>query len=432
LFVFGISFSNLGMRFYGVREVVKDPANYGKVISELFVLGFMMKVFIFVIMACTIVLLGFSREKTLVCIIFLAAIFPDIIIAPTNIMFNAREKLGYPAVVDVITRSLFVIAAFLIIKFRESLLELAFSNFITYLCGSFILLYSSTKVFKFSGISFNMRNLYQRFKELLPFAIINVCGIIYVGIDILMLGIIRGDKAVGWYKIGVLIPQEGVFLLRFVSLALLPVMTRYYLVDKEKLTKYVEKLCKFYLILLLPISLLIMVNAKDILLLFFPFEFFGSYYALMILIWFLPLQYISSPFLIALQIAEKQVIITKISAILAFLNFILNVVFILAFGDDLVCVGPALGTLISSLVGVILTAMIYNKEIKKINFLLLFQKPVFSLIISAILFYLIHEFMNNVISSLIVFATYFLILRIQGEFSFNQVIEFIKDLRIKE
>ena len=432
LFVFGIFFSNLGMRFYGVREVLKDPDHYPKVISELFTLGLFMKLIIFTIFSCAIILLGFSREKTLICIIFLASIFPDIFIAPSNVMFNAKEMLGYTAAVDIITRGLYAVIALLIIEFRQSLIEIAFSNLFCYFFGSFLLLYYLTRHFPFPGFNFDLSRLYLRFKALLPFALINVFGIIFVGMDIIMLGIMRGDKAVGWYKIGILIPQEGMFLLRFVSFSILPVLTMHYLKSEEEMSNRVVKLCKFYMILLLPLALSVTFLAEKIIFLFFPHEYFRSSYALMILIWFLPVQFITSPFLLALQIADKQVIITKIAAVLAFLNIVLNAFFIFLIGGDLVTAGPALGTLVSTLVAFILIIRTYNKHIRKIDLLPIVYKPVLSVIISTLLFFLADKFMNNLLSAFFVVIFYFASLRFLGEFSFRHVIDFLKDLTGRE
>jgi O-antigen/teichoic acid export membrane protein len=431
-FVFGVYFSNLGMRLYGVREVVKDQKNYSKVYSELFMLGFLMKLILFVVLACFILFLGFSKEKLTVCILFLAAIFPDIIIAPANVMFNATEKLGCPAVIDVLSRICYAVTALLIIKFRANLVEIALSNLICYFLGSLVLLYYSNKMFEFPSLRFNFSNLYKRFKALIPFALINVFAIIYMGIDVMMLGIMRGDQPVGWYKIGNLIPQEGMFLLRFFSLSLIPMLTRYYMKSKEDLTKQVLRLVKFYSILILPFTLLLSFYAKDVLLLFFPPEYFRSSYALMILIWFVPLQYICSPFLIALQIADKQVIITKISAFLALLNVVLNLIFIYLIGGDYVCIGPAIGTSASTFIAVFLIIKTYNRNICKVDFYSLIRKPMFAFSITTIGLVLFYRTMNPVITSIFVISIYFLLLRFLGEFSFVQVSGFFKEFGRKQ
>jgi len=426
LLVFGIYFSNLGMRLYGVREVVKNQNNYSRVYSELFTLGFFMKIFMFIVLSCFILLFGFSREKTVVCILFLAAVFPDIIIAPANVLFNAKEKLGYPAIIDVIIRICYSILALLIIKFHEDLVEIALSNLICYLLGSFILLYYSSQLFEFPRLSINFHHLFERFKALIPFALINVFGIIYVGIDFIMLSLMRGDKAVGWYKIGVLIPQEGMFLLRFFSLSLIPLLTRYYMKNKNELTKQVLRLCKLYSILTLPVALVVSFYAKEILMLFFPHEFFRASYALMILIWFVPFQFICSPFLIALQIDDKQVIITKISAFLALLNIVLNWVFIFLIGGDLVCMGPAIGTLISTIVAVILIIRTYNLQVARIEFFAVVRRPLNAFMISLISLLLIFKFLNPLVTILLVMSVYFILLRIYGEFSFSNIRLFLK------
>jgi len=432
IFVFGIFFSNLGMRLYGVREVIKRPEGSSEFISELFLLGLFMKLLIFLTLSGFILLLDFSLEKKLVCLIFLAAIFPDVIVAPTNVLFNAREKLGYPAFVDVVTRSLYAACAILIIYFWQSLVGVALSNLLCGIFGSLFLFYIARRRFTFLRISFNARRLFSRFKELLPFALINVFGIIYVGVDILMLGIIRGDKAVGWYKVGILIPQEGIFLLRFVSLSIFPLMTRLYLRDKREMTGFVRKLYKFYLAHLLPFALIITLFAKDILLLFFPDEYFRSSYALVILIWFLPIQYICAPFLLGLQIADRQVIITKIAGILAILNIILNALFIFLIGGDFVGAGPALGTLISTFVALVLIVRVYRREIDKINFLSDIRKPLLSLTATVLFYLLAQAFASPLFSVVLSVFVYYMGLFALGESPFRGVLDFLKDLMEKE
>ena len=149
----------------------------------------------------------------------------------------------------------------------------------------------------------------------------------------------------------------------------------------------------------------------------------------MILIWFLPLQFISSPFLIGLQIADKQIVITKIAGFLALLNILLNAIFIVLIGGDYVCAGPAIGTLISSFIAVVLIIRTYNNEIKSIDYFAILRKPLISLIASTILFLLLNIVLNSFISAFLAVASYFMLLHVWGEFSIRQILNFFHEMR---
>ena len=120
------------------------------------------------------------------------------------------------------------------------------------------------------------------FKLVAPFFGITLFIKVYASLDAVMLSLLAGDAAVGYFAV----PQRIVFVLPFVAgafiAAVYPAMSNYFVTSPERLIRLFEKTFRYLMILSVPAALGVFVLSKPIILDIWP-EFAPSILALQIM-----------------------------------------------------------------------------------------------------------------------------------------------------
>jgi O-antigen/teichoic acid export membrane protein len=98
-----------------------------------------------------------------------------------------------------------------------------------------------------------------------PLAVVAAGVVVYAGLDIPLIAWIKGDKAVGLYNAGAMYYKAVTFLLIAINMAILPAIS--IVADKhpERLGEVWERLLRYVLILVIPLSVVVPVLARPIL-----------------------------------------------------------------------------------------------------------------------------------------------------------------------
>ena len=191
----------------------------------------------------------------------------------------------------------------------------------------------------------------------IPFAATAILTSIYYSIDMVMLTNMVGNYATGIYNatyklIGVLTLFYGIY-----SAVIFPVMSKFFKNDESMLLILYEKSIKYLMLAIIPIAIATMYYSTDIINLIYGHQYDASSSVLSILIWTVCLIFISGAGNTLLNASYKEVTVTKIYAIAALFNVILNIILIPYLSYD----GAAITTVLSDVLIVVIQSYVIYK-----------------------------------------------------------------------
>ena len=172
-----------------------------------------------------------------------------------------------------------------------------------------------------------------------------------------MLENIIGNFATGIYSASYKLINVITLLYTAYTAVIFPVMSKFFKNDEKLLETSYEKSIKYLMLIMIPLAMATMIYSTDIILLIYGPEYIDSAPTLSILIWTVCLLFVASPGNILLQSAHKEVTVTKIYAIAAVFNIILNFILIPRFSY----IGAAMTTVISDILIVIIQKYVIHK-----------------------------------------------------------------------
>lgn len=197
----------------------------------------------------------------------------------------------------------------------------------------------------------------------IPFAITGILYTIYYSIDLVMLTKLVGDYANGIYNATYkLIAVLNLFYSVY-SAVIFPVMSKFFKNDKKLLVISYEKSIKYLMLVIIPIATGTVFYSLDIIQLIYGNQYDQAASVLSILIWTVCLLFISGASNNLLNASHKEVTVTKIYAIAAVFNVILNFIMIPFFSYN----GAAITTVLSDLLIVALQTYVIRKLGHKAN-----------------------------------------------------------------
>ena len=191
----------------------------------------------------------------------------------------------------------------------------------------------------------------------LPFAVIGLLYTIYYSIDIVMLTNMVGSYASGIYNATYKLISVLTLFYSVYTAVIFPVMSKFFNDDESMLLISFEKSIKYLMLIIIPIAIATILYSTDIIHLIYGHKYDAASSVLCILIWTVCLLFISGAANSLLNASHKEVAVTKIYAIAAVFNIVLNFVMIPYFSYN----GAAITTVLSDLLIVIIQFyIIYN------------------------------------------------------------------------
>ncbi len=201
-------------------------------------------------------------------------------------------------------------------------------------------------------------------KSALPLAVTAVLMTIYYRADFVMLSLMKGDQAVGYYNSAYALINGMLMVSTSFSAAILPRLSGYFNADKTSMNNIYRIGFKYLMYLGLAVALGTVFIAGSLYEMVYPESYLPGVISLKILIWALVLMFINSiqsSYMIASNWKRSLMYITAVGAVL---NIGLNFIFIPRYSFQ----GAAIATLISeALTGVGFFVMIgHNLSISKV------------------------------------------------------------------
>ena len=197
----------------------------------------------------------------------------------------------------------------------------------------------------------------------LPFAVSGILYSVYYSIDVVMLTNMVGNYATGIYNATYKLVSVLTLFYAMYTGVIFPVMSKFYKNDKKLLLTSYEKSIKYLMLIMIPLSLATMFYSSDIIQLVYGHEYNAAASTLNILIWTVCLLFVNGAGNTLLNASHKEVTVTKIYAIAALFNIVLNFLLI----PYLTYNGAAITTVLSDLLIFIIQRYVIHKIGQKPN-----------------------------------------------------------------
>lgn len=428
-----ILLSSIGIPLYGTREVAKcrdDREKLTNLVNELFQINIILTVIFYIIF---LFFLNYnsqmSSEKMLFLINSLSMIF---IVIGVEWFFQGIEEYEYITKRTIIIRVISILIMLVLIKKREDYLIASLIGVLGIVGGNIFNFFKLQKYIEFKFLRKN--NFKKHLKPLITGFWMNVAISIYANLDLVMLGFINGNKAVGIYAASIKFSKLIITVITSLGVVLVPRLSYYIqnnLWDEYKRT--LEKALNMTLLLSLPSSIGLFLLAKPILLIFSGKEFLEGTLALQIvspIVLFIPLINLIGMQILYTLGKEKIILISAIGG--ALINFMLNYILMPKYSY----IGAATATCITELIVLGIQLTLGKKYIKIKIYTHSRWKYILSTLIMALTIIVIKKIFDNLIievllSILIGSILYFWLLIIMRDKMIKDIFDKIIRIQIK-
>lgn len=354
--------ASLGLPTYGVRACAKvreDKEKLSKTLQELLIINGTVTAITFVFFLIAIVVFPeLSEERTLFLIYAVGMVLTSM---GATWFYSAMEQYAYITICSVAFKFLSVIMMFLWVKSPEDYIKY---GAITMIAGSGSYVLNLVNLRKF--VTFEKKWSYdfrQHLKPLFIFLASSAAISVYTSLDVVMLRLMKGNIAVGYYNAGIKVKTILTTVITSLGTVLLPRLS-YYVQKEEKDAFYrtVGKAVSFVVVLGVPMVLYFMIFARESILFLAGEEFLKGAVAPMIILMptvlLIGLSNITGIQILTPQSKEKQVLYSILWG--SGIDFLLNLVLIPRYSAS----GAAFATLAAEL-AVLIVQCFYLKEILK-------------------------------------------------------------------
>lgn len=342
--------AEFGLDFFTIREIAKDSKKTEFIIRNVLVLKVFLGLASFAFLAVTINLM--NKPPVVVHAAYLAGI-TMLLISVANTFaaaFTAFERLELKALLLIIAKFIVVGLTFVAVVLHKDIIALM----TVMLIGEGVRLVLSGYIYlRLIGplnpkIDFaSCRNF---FLVSLPFAAISIIALIYFKIDIVMLSLMQGDVAVGWYSAAYGLLSGFLFLAEAYNLAVYPTLSKTAETAPDLFVLCWQRSVKYLLLMSFPIAAAVLIFADRIIMFLYTPDYSPSTTIIRVLILTLPWIFINSINMRVLYAMNRQKQATIVVAISAVLNIILNLFLIPGYSY----LGAAAATLICEIVNVVI------------------------------------------------------------------------------
>ena len=277
--------ATLGIPAYGLRECAKvrnDKEKLSGLVYELFVINLCAT-----IVAYILLFIGVAFYPKFYEYRYLFAV-QSITIILTSIgfewLYQSLEEYEYITKRSLLFKTISVALTFLLIRNSEDYLwygfVTVFASAANYICNFL----NVRKYISFKGQVSEKHDFKKHLKPIFVLFSASVMITIYSNFDVVMIGILDSEKAVGLYNAALKIKNLVLALSTAVTSVLIPRITFYIKNKKEsKVVTLLEKSLRITLVLAIPLSIFIMFNVKPLLLFFCGREYLDASNTLVIL-----------------------------------------------------------------------------------------------------------------------------------------------------
>mgnify|MGYP000894723265 CR=1 FL=1 len=397
-----VVFSDLGLSTLTVREVVRDKSLTRKYVGNTTIMKLFLSLFTFLLTVLTVYILGYNDITIIVTYILTAAFIFNAFSSIFYSIFQSYQKMEYQSVATILNSVVMLIGTLLVIYLGLDVIAFALVYLVANAINFIYILVTYAWKFYLPNIEMDLEFWKPTIKEALPLSITSLFAVLVFRIDSVMLSVMSGMEAVGFYSAAYRLMEALIFFPQVYTTAIFPVFSKLYVSSINPLKGAYIKSFKYLTILSLPIAVGITLLAEPVILLLFKPEYIPSILALQIVVWVLPfifVNYIQGSLLTAMN---RQVTYLKITAASLVLNVGMNLVLIPLYSY----LGAAFVTVITEIFSVALGFYVLSKLLAKVKVHEIIFKPAIACLVMALFILLVQTnlFLEIAISAVIYFA----------------------------
>ncbi len=317
------------------REVAKDRGQANRYLNNTVVLRVMLWLAALPLIGLGILLYtrfgGLTRDAATAIVLFAVGLFFGNVADALSAVFNAYEKMEYPAIISTMTTVLKVSLGAGVLLLGWGFVGLAgvsvVGNLFTVAVLFALVLRHCFRPRLGTDIDFSFQR--QMLDISFPLMINHLLATIFFRIDILLLKPMKGDTVVGYYGAALKYIDGLIVIPSFFTIAIFPLMSRYAASARESLLRAYILSLRLLLMLALPVAVGTPFIARELILILGGGEYLPhSMIALQLLIGFFPFSCINQVTQYVLIALDQQRFLTKAFMIGVAFNLIANLIFI--------------------------------------------------------------------------------------------------------
>ena len=362
------SIAELGMQSTLIREMTLHRRQARHFVGNALIIRIFLSIIAFGLMVCSGYMLDYP--PIVVQMIFLLGL-ADITNSTAQLfrnVFRAFERMGYEAFTVVVERSLVVIAGGVFIGLGINLVNFCV---VVLIASIFNLVLSVSIVAKrFIPLRFdiNLNTLKRLMRQAFPFAIGNICNLIYFRIDTVLLSklSLHGVTAVAWYGVAYSLVNAFTILPGAFMGAMFPVMARTFAERRMDFGSIYTDALRWMFLVGVPFAVGMATLSEKISSVFFPhYEWTAISPALRLLSWSAGLSFLTTVVVSVLRATDKRRPFSILMVTTALLNIALNFILIPRFSH----VGAAMTMIVSELYLLFAGVIYISLRISKLTYI---------------------------------------------------------------
>ncbi|MBI2907296.1 MAG: oligosaccharide flippase family protein [Chloroflexi bacterium] len=343
-------FTDFGLGTLLTRDVARDRAQANRYLSNTVLLRLLL------CLASTPVLLGvvglyvwkfgLAEDTVITILLFGVSLLPSAVGGGLSAVFNAYERMEYPAAVATITTMLRVSIGVAVLLLGWGIVGLGMASVAASIVSALLLYLMVVRTVLPPRLESDLSFQREMLGSSAPLMINNFLSTIFFRANMMLLQPMKGDTVVGYFSTAYKFVDGLIIIPSFFTLAIFPVMSRYAEAGRDLFMHAYARALKAMLIVSVPITIGTTIIAEKVVLLFFGESYAPAVAALQVLIWFLPFSYINSVTQYALIAVNQQRFLTLAFLIGSGFNLAANLLVIPAYSYQ----GAAVVTVASEIV----------------------------------------------------------------------------------
>lgn len=330
--------TEFGLGVLYTREVARDPG----IARRLFGLTLAMRLLLVVAGALPVALLvvgafaaigqPFSAEGAAVIFVYLLTLVPAAYSGAVTALYNAREQMEVPALLEVVTAALSFLARIAVILLAPTILALAWSSVAVATIQAVLFFALQRRQFFRPTLAWDPGAMRAVVSAALPLMLNTLLGVLFFRFDVFVVRAFAGPGAVdlvAQYNVAYTILSLAMVIPPALTFAVFPLLARRAGDNRAGFALAQNRTLQILLALAFPIAMGLSVLAPELVLLFTRANFAQyqpTIVVLAILAWFLPMSFANGLLQYALIALDRQSAITRAFVIGAVFNLAANLI----------------------------------------------------------------------------------------------------------
>jgi O-antigen/teichoic acid export membrane protein len=420
-----IVFTELGLSTLSVREISRNKNLAQKYTSNILVIKTALSLITILVTFVIVNLMNYPQSTAYIIYIIMGSYVVNAFTSIFSSLSQAYEKMEYLSLGSILNSVIMLIGVLLVTQYQLGIVIFASIYLLDNLiCLIYWIIISAWK-FVLPKLEFDWNFSKITMKESIPFAITGIFALIAFRIDTVMLSLLSGDVAVGFYTAAYKLMEVMIFIPTVYVTSIYPIFSRFHISSRDILKFSFEKSFQYMIILSLPIAVGTSLLADQIILLIYQSGFSSSIIALQIVIWAIPLIFFNNVLATSMASINKQRDAMKIVFFAMIFNIIMNLILIPLYGF----IAAACVTVLTELFTFTFYARNMSRYSFKIHLSRILPKPIIASLTMGIFIILVN--LNLFLEIFISIIIYFGVLLLLKTFK-DEDFDLIRQLKNKE